>query len=187
MQSDLAVVLLAAGQSRRFGEHDKLLTLLEGREIVRHVAEAIGVLAPRWKLAVCPSADGALVELLRSMEFEIAVNQCSGEGISTSVVTGIAQAAKTSAAAAMICLGDMPFVTARHLRKLQARFDAETAPAVGSMSNGKRTPPAIFARTLFGQLMKLRGDRGAGSLLAHSPCVAAPARMLVDIDLPSDL
>ena len=52
----LGVLLLAAGQSRRFGPRDKLLALLAGRPVVAHALDALALPEADFRLAVV-SAD----------------------------------------------------------------------------------------------------------------------------------
>lgn len=184
---DIAAILLAAGGSRRFGADDKLLAPLAGVPLALHAARRIVELAPRRRIAVCRDGAGALVEQLAALDFEIVVNPDPEAGLSRSLACGIAEAARGREAAALICLADMPFVGAEHLRSLLARFDATDAPVVASTDGTTRMPPALFARSLFGALQSEKGDRGGKALLADAALVRAGEGKLVDIDRPEDL
>ena len=48
----LGVLLLAAGQSRRFGPQDKLLAPLAGRPVVAHALDALALPEADFRLAV---------------------------------------------------------------------------------------------------------------------------------------
>lgn len=181
----IAAILLAAGRSERFGESDKLLAMLDGEPLALHAARSILELAPGRRIAVCRSADGPLAIQLAAMGFDIIVNARPETGISHSLARGIAAAGL--AEAALICLADMPFVTAAHLRALLARFDAETHPVVASSHGPASMPPALFARSLFAELQAGKGDRGGRALLAGASLVSASEAELADIDRPGDL
>ena len=185
--ANIAVILLAAGTSRRFGADDKLLAPLAGEPLALHVARHIVELAPRRRIAVCRDDDGALARLLVAQGFEIVVNPHPEHGLSRSLSCGIAEAARGPDVAAMVCLADMPFIGARHLRKLIARFDPVAAPVVASTNGDAAMPPALFARALFDTLRRGEGDRGGKALLADAALVPARADELVDIDRPDDL
>jgi molybdenum cofactor cytidylyltransferase len=183
----IAVILLAAGISRRFGSDDKLLAPLAGEPLALHAARHIALLAPRRRIAVCRDDRGALAQLLAAHGFEIVANPRPEHGLSRSLSCGIAEAARGPDAAAMVCLADMPFVGTGHLRKLIARFDPVEAPVVASTNGDAVMPPALFARALFDKLRSGEGDRGGKALLADAALVPAPAGELVDIDRADDL
>ena len=183
----VAAILLAAGASKRFGEEDKLLAELDGEPLLDHAARRIVELEPGQKIAVCSSAQGGPAELLRGLGFDIVLNPQPGRGLSSSLVCGIAGAARGPAEAALVCLADMPFVSLDHLQLLLLRFDPQQAPVVASAKEDVAMPPALFARALFDELRQLSGDRGARSLLATAALVPAAATELTDIDLPEHL
>jgi molybdenum cofactor cytidylyltransferase len=87
-------------------------------------------------------------------------------------------------AALLVCLADMPFVTASHLLRLVEAYNV-SLEAIASISDGYRGPPAVFPRHLLetGDLAR----RGARSLLTHAAAVTAPLSMFQDIDTPQDL
>lgn len=183
---DTAAILLAAGQSLRFGTDDKLLAPLGGEPLALHAARRIVELAPRRRIAVCREADGTLAGQLAGLGFEIVANPHTGRGLSQSLSYGIAAAACGPEAAVLVCLADMPFVSIGHLRNLLLRFDPSEAPAVASTNGEAAMPPALFGRSLFDRLQEARGDRGGRALLTGAALVAAGAGELADIDQPED-
>jgi len=185
--ANIAVILLAAGTSQRFGTDDKLLAPLAGEPLALHAARHIALLTPRRRIAVCRDDRGALAQLLAAHGFEIVANPHPEQGLSRSLSCGIAEAAREPDVAAMVCLADMPFVGTGHLRKLIARFDPVAAPVVASTNGDATMPPALFARGLFEKLRSGEGDRGGKALLANAALVHADANELMDIDRPGDL
>lgn len=182
-----AAILLAAGQSLRFGADDKLLAPLAGEPLALHAARSIVELAPGRRIAVCHAAGGALARRLDAMGFMVVANPHPERGLSQSLARGIAEAARGPEAAALVCLADMPFVGIGHLRALLAAFDPVAAPVVGSTSHGVPMPPALFARSMFDPLRRAEGDSGGKALLANAMLVPADAAELADIDRPEDL
>lgn len=185
--ANIAAVLLAAGQSRRFGADDKLLAPLAGEPLALHAARRIVELAPGRRIAVCPDGDGALATMLSRLGFDIIVNADAASGLSQSLALGIAAAARGPERAALVCLADMPFVGTGHLQRLLTRFDPIAAPVVASSDGDAAMPPALFARALFDRLRASEGDRGGKALLADAALVTAAAGELADIDRPADL
>jgi len=182
-----AAILLAAGQSVRFGGNDKLLADLDGKPLALHAAHRLVDLAPGSLIAVCRDADSALARDLVALGFVIVANPDSARGLSHSLACGIAQAARGSALAALICLADMPFVSTAHIQTLLDRFEENTSPVVASSDGHAAMPPAIFARSLFDRLQSTSGDRGGRGLLAGALLVPASPDELADIDQPQDL
>lgn len=180
----IASVLLAAGQSRRFGTDDKLLADLDGRPLVLHAAELIVALKPPRMIAVCSAPVGKLLEPLG---FELIVNDEATSPMSASLALGIAAAATGKCDAALVTLGDMPFVTLQHLQQLLKRWNPPNAPVVGTTWRGTSMPPALFARSKFTQLSRITGDHGAKDLLATADLVEAPPEQLADVDTIDDL
>jgi len=174
----VASVLLAAGASTRFGPADKLHADLRGRPLVMHAATTLRTIGFGALIAVCGPETVSLLD-----GFKIVVNDAPGEGQARSIRLGVAHALEHDVDAVLVALGDMPFVTATHLRALLAA-DGEM---VASALDGQVMPPALFRRDRATALLALHGDRGAGSLLAGATLVGGDAAMLADIDLPSDL
>jgi CTP:molybdopterin cytidylyltransferase MocA len=92
--------------------------------------------------------------------------------------------------AALICLGDMPFVTPATLQALAdaGREDRVVAP----VHEGRRGNPVAWGRTFFPALAALTGDVGGGSILegAGDRLISLPVDdpgILIDIDTPEAL
>jgi molybdenum cofactor cytidylyltransferase len=178
-----AVVLLAAGLSRRYGAVGKLVANYRGKPLALHLADTLNGISFSQRLAVCRSGDEDLAQLLRGRGFTIVLNPDTARGMASSLALGIEAA--DGADAAMICLADMPNVSVRHLN---ACLDlSRTADIVGSaVEGGSPTPPAVFHRRHFPELLALEGDKGARSLLVSAALVTAPPEELADFDTPQD-
>jgi molybdenum cofactor cytidylyltransferase len=183
--SGVAVLLLAAGRSERFGR-DKLLAKLDGVPVLLHAATRLAALETGWRIAVCRE-DSPLVEDLTALGFDVIVNPDPARGLSTSLALAAARAEAVGAEAALVALGDMPFVSLGHFRALLSAFDPAAAPVAASGRQGVAMPPAIFGREYFTALQKAKGDRGARDLLVDATRVAADPAELADIDRPEDI
>lgn len=175
--ADLAVVLLAAGRGRRFGG-DKLRAKLQGRPLVDHAAATLALLGFRRKIAVV----GADEFDLNLHGFELV--RPGGPDQSDSLRAGVRRAMESNPSGILIALGDVPFVSAKHIGKLIAGFDGER---IASTDGAAAMPPAIFGPAWWDRLTALTGDRGAGALLAGAPLVSAAPHEFRDIDSPADL
>lgn len=94
-------------------------------------------------------------------------------------------------AAALFLPVDQPFVPLSLLQQLIAAWQQGAPLAAPSLDDQPRGAPAIFDRSLWGELLALEGDVGARPLLqrhrAELVTVPAQAAWLRDIDTPDDL
>lgn len=176
-------LVLAAGGSRRFGAADKLLAELDGQPLVLHSLRRI--LRDDLAVRVAVTASGRVGDLARGLGIEtceIAPGQQSD-----SLRAGIARLQARGVTRGLVLLGDMPFLSGADLSQLLATPADRAASAV---LEGVPMPPAIFPARLFGALLALGGDRGAGALLRDLPGlirIGLPPAHLRDIDRPEDL
>lgn len=182
---DVAAVVLAAGESRRFGS-PKQLALLEGRTLLEHVLEAargaglrpVAAVVPVWLSQPASSAAADDLIWLRNPE--------PGQGMSHSLRLGL-EALPPNVGAAVVLLGDEPRVRVDHLRALVAARGAR--PIVASDRHGLLAPPVLLERDAFARVAALAGDVGLRDLIRGAPGLVAAVRMaaLADVDTPDDL
>jgi molybdenum cofactor cytidylyltransferase len=179
-----AVVLLAAGLSRRYGAVGKLVADFQGKPLARHVAETLGSLPFAHRIVVCRAGDDDLAAMLAGLGFTVARNPDTTRGQASSLAIGVEAAGQPEAL--MVCLADMPLVTAAHLRVLIKRVTPGGIVASVAGEREEPTPPAAFAREYLPELLRLEGDKGARQLLQIAERVVAPAGTLRDFDTPED-
>lgn len=187
----IAGIILAAGQSSRFGRLNKLLMPIRGRPLVSSTVAAY--LAAELHSVVVVTGHDA--ERVRSALAELPVttvyNPRYGDGQSTSLRAGL-EALPDSATASVIGVADQPFLTADIVRAVVARMRETGARIVVPRFNGRRGNPVAFDRSLFAELRAVTGDVGGRPVLQrHADEVAwvdfADPRPGRDIDLPEDL
>jgi len=188
----IGALLLAAGQSRRMGGPNKLLAELDGVPMVAHVARRLLASRARPIVAVlgnqAESVDNALgklpVERVRNPEF--------AEGLSTSLKRGIATL-PSDLDGVLVCLGDMPLISGRHVDRLIAAFNPlEGRAIIVPTRNGKRGNPVLWGKRFFPEMSELAGDVGAKHLIGEHVELVAEVEMdddaiFVDIDTPEAL
>lgn len=162
----IAGVLLAAGQSRRMGPANKLLEELDGKCLVRHVAETLLSSGISQATAVTGHEADRIREVLGDLDLSFVDNPDFAKGLAETVKRGIA-ALPQDVDGALICLGDMPRVKLSTMRKLLAAFDpVEGRSICVPVYKGKRGNPVLLARRFFAEIMELSGDTGAKALIA---------------------
>jgi molybdenum cofactor cytidylyltransferase len=186
----VAGVVLAAGASIRMGEN-KLLFDLEGESVVRRAVRVAAAAGLDPVIAVLGHEAERVRRELDGLTpaCHIVENADYALGINSSLKTGIA-ALPASAAAAVVMLADMPFVTAEMIATLVARFRTTTAPLVISDYDGVNAPPMLYDRVLFPELQTMEGE-GCGKVVVRrhrgeAVVVTWPVAALSDLDVPDD-
>ncbi|MBX9932439.1 MAG: nucleotidyltransferase family protein [Methylobacterium sp.] len=192
MTDNVGIVLLAAGRGSRFGAEPKLLSLLDGKPLVRHAAEAALASGLQPVVVVLGAHAGRVRKALDDLGVTFMQNADHAAGLSTSLKAGL-EALPSACIGAVVMLGDMPRISADHLVALAAAFVASErrASAVVPIHDGQRGNPVLLNRNALEEgLARLTGDRGAGPLLAGRTDVieiAMDDAVLQDVDTPDAL
>lgn len=179
----VAGILLAAGAGSRFGGN-KLEAALNGELLGLHAARTLARVGCGHLLAVHDPAQVALAEALAALGYQLIPNTKASAGMGHSLALAVQAAQSTDADAILVCLADMPFVTADHLSAIIA---IGTKRVIASSNSTTRMPPALFPRSYWPILAQTAGDSGARALLKDAAIVMATPDMLADIDYKSDL
>ncbi|MEM9487964.1 MAG: NTP transferase domain-containing protein [Myxococcota bacterium] len=187
----VAGLLLAAGQSRRMGETNKLLAVVAGAPMVARAARALAGAELGPLVAVLGHQADAVRSTVSAAvpdrPFEYIDNPHYAQGMSTSLRAGVA-ALRGRCDAVVVCLGDMPWVTPDHVRILVDAF----APADGRaicvpVYRGKTGNPVLLSADFFPAISRISGDIGARTIIEDNPelvhrVTAADGGVLVDVD-----
>ena len=188
----IGVLLLAAGQSRRMGGPNKLLAEIDGVPMVARVAQRLLASRSRPIIAVLGNQADAVDAALGKLPVERVRNPDFAAGLSTSLKRGIATL-PPELDGVIVCLGDMPLISGRHLDRLIAAFNPlEGRTIIVPTRRGKRGNPVLWSKRFFAQMTELAGDVGAKHLIGEHADLVAEVEMdddavLVDIDTPEAL
>jgi molybdenum cofactor cytidylyltransferase len=190
--AQVGALLLAAGRSRRMGGPNKLLAEVAGAPMVAHVARRLLASRARPIMAVLGNQADQVDAALGKLPVERVVNPGFADGLSTSLKRGIA-ALPPDLDGVLICLGDMPLISGRHLDRLIAAFNPlEGRAIIVPTRHGKRGNPVLWSKRFFPEMAELAGDIGAKHLISEHAELVAEVEMeddaiLVDIDTPEAL
>jgi len=166
----IAALLLAAGQSKRMGPNNKLIAEVDGKPLVRHVADAaIGALGDDLTV-VTGAQHEQVVAALEGVTAEILFNPEFDQGLSTSLRTGIQALAarETRPDAVLVLLGDMPHISQGIIKQLAAAFDPEEGRHIIVPTDaGKRGNPVLWSARFLDALTGIQGDTGARHLIGE--------------------
>jgi molybdenum cofactor cytidylyltransferase len=194
MRPVVHILILAAGDSSRMRGRDKLVQLVDGKAILRRVAEtalATGAPVTVTLPVTSPEREAALSGLPLA---RVAVPD-AGLGMSRSLVRGVTavQAGHSGAQDGIMVLpADMPGFTVQALGDLIACFaDDPICIWRGADDRGQEGHPTIFPRDLWPDLAAVTGDEGGRTIIkAHRNRVRLlplPSRMAtLDLDTPED-
>lgn len=181
----VAAVVLAAGEGTRFSGGPKLLATFRGRPLLAWALEP--VMEAGLPLVVVGGAvdvTGAVGEF--GPDVTVLDNPSWREGQATSLRAGLAWCDAAQFDAAVVGLGDQPFVPAS---AWLAVARADLAPIVSASFGGHRRPPVRLDRAVW-PLLTPAGDEGARDLMRRRPdlvgevaCEGDPA----DMDTVEDL
>ena len=178
----LTIVVPAAGLSSRAGADNKLLLPFGSASVISTVASKAVPLANRTLVVVGHDADrvGAAVS---HMAVEIVRNDRFAEGMATSIVTAVSY--DSDASYYLIWPADMPTILPQTVQTvIQRARDGHIAVPV---FEGRRGHPVLFSAAFRDELLLLRGDTGARSILDRNPSavdeiVVPDPGILIDID-----
>lgn len=200
LKKAIGIVLLAAGNSRRYGEI-KLLDEIEGKEMYLHIFDKIKhiccISEERNKGYFLPiqAAVTQYEEIARKSReygFHTIRNPDPSKGISSSIKLGIEKVLRERADVEGILFSvcDQPHLTETTLIHMLESF-AESEKGMAFASWGETAGnPSIFSKKYFKELLSLQGDTG-GRLIAHQhpedvlPVQVKNKKELMDIDTKS--
>ena len=189
----VAAIVLAAGRSSRMAPRNKLLIAgKDGRAMVARVVDQV-LGSAAWPVLVVLGHQAAEVEhALAGRAVRLVHAADHGSGLSASLRAGLA-ALPDDIDAALVCLGDMPLVTARVLDRLIDAYDPHRGRTIVLPTfRGERGNPMLWGRRWFADIAAITGDGGARLLLAaraeHAVEVeAGEDTVLRDFDTPDTL
>jgi len=162
----VAAVVLAAGGSTRFGE-PKQLAAFQGETFVRRIVGA-AIDAGCAPVVVVTGEDSAQVILeLTGIPISVAVNPQWSSGLGSSIGVGVRHAMDLAADldAAVLLTCDQPFVNGPALTQLIELRLTSGKLIIASAYAGTLGIPALFDRSLFPDLLQLKGDQGAKGII----------------------
>jgi xanthine dehydrogenase accessory factor len=185
-----AVVILAAGGSRRLGR-PKQLVEIEGQSLVRRAAEA-ALSAGSGSVHVVVGAEVVRVRAaLGGLPVDVVVNDAWKEGVASSIRAAIEaiERRERPVETIILMLCDQPGVSGDVLRRLLEAYRATRAPVIASRYPEGPGVPALFHAELFPALKSLDGDVGARQLIRHldREVVTIPFAVADDVDTAEDV
>ena len=188
--SMIGAIILAAGNSRRFGADKRKARLPNGKMVVEQTIENV----------LAAFADVLLVLRSDDVEFSAQIGarfptlkRClapeSNLGMGHSLAYGVSQIDDWQGA--FVCLADMPHIRPCTYRLLQESL-TDRMTIVTPSYEGRRGQPTGFGSAYFTEIETLTGDQGAKSILKQNVArivvvESGDTGLVTDIDREADL
>lgn len=145
----LSAIVLAAGESKRMKERNKLLLPFRNKTVIRYVVENI-IAAGLHEVIVVVGHEAEKVEAaLTDLSVKFVLNENFEKGMTTSIQAGVKNA---SGDGYMICLSDMVMITPEEYALMKDKFlqqlEHDSACICLPRYNGEKGNPGDFCFTL---------------------------------------
>ncbi|MGI9951772.1 selenium cofactor biosynthesis protein YqeC [Moorellaceae bacterium AZ2] len=187
--SRVGIIILAAGEGRRYGAPKQLLPW-QDKTILQHVVEVALAAGLGDVVVVLGHAANEIARVLQQYPVNLVYNPAYREGMSTSLQAGL-RALSPGVTGALVVLGDQPGISPSVLRAVGDAYLRQGKKLVAPLYGGKRGNPVLVDSALWEELGHLRGDQGARRLFERYPGevglvpVDCPG-VIYDIDTPAD-
>ena len=181
-------LLLAAGSATRFGSDKLSHPLPHGVAIAVQAARQLKCEVPQVFAVVKPGTEPLALQL-KSEGCEIVVCENAAEGMGASLACAVRAAGRADGY--LVALADMPFLRRTTIAAVRDALSGG-APVVAPYFRARRGHPVGISGAMFEQLLLLKGDEGAKSVLMQNQerLVKIPVGdpgVIRDIDTPDDL
>jgi molybdenum cofactor cytidylyltransferase len=178
-------LVLAAGGSKRLGQPKQLLPFGPAGTLLDHVL-GVARVCPELDQRVCVLGGGGPTEIRDTVDldgFDVVVNEAFGEGCSSSIAAALSTVDER-ADVLVLMLGDQPGVRPETIAALLA--GRGEAPLAACGYDDGRGHPIAFARSVFGELAPLHGDKGVWKLVDRLGAEVVDVRVAGTVPLDVD-
>ena len=188
MPNNIVGILLAAGQSKRFGSNKLLQTLPDSKETIAYQSASNLLRVLPNSIAIVNDNEMLKQELTRT-GIKVVENNNATKGMSSSIACAIQHS--TNASGWVICLADMPYISEIIYQQVVDNLESGHK-IVAPTFNQQQGHPVGFDSSFSDELLNLEGDRGAKNVIHDNlSCLHTfetdSNEILKDIDHPDDL
>jgi molybdenum cofactor cytidylyltransferase len=194
MSKPTAGIILAAGESKRFGQ-PKQLVKLNGKYLIEWVIDAALNSRLEQVILVLGYEHQKILQALEAKtklsNLRVVINRQYWEGQSRSLRLGLLKA-RSVYPSVMFLLADQPKVDSKTIDHLLLQFWQSDKDICVPVHKGQRGNPTIFSQRMYNQLLEIQGDTGARGIIERHPKMLLEAEiedpaLFIDIDREEDL
>lgn len=183
-----AGVILAAGDSTRFGSPKQLLDW-KGKPFIRHIAETALQADLQPVLVITGSQHTEIESCLSDLPVIVIQNPNYKNGQSESIKLGIKNL-PVKIGANIFLLADQPQIPVEVIRALKERYSQTLSPIIAPLVlEERRANPVLFDKVTFPDLLQLTGDVGGRAIFDKHKVDYLPWHddiLIFDVDTPKD-
>jgi molybdenum cofactor cytidylyltransferase len=157
------IIILAAGESRRLGQPKQNL-VFEGKTLLQRAID-IALDSGCSPVIVVLGANKEQVSIQPHTKISILQNPDWPEGMASSIRLAIREMIEQKAESTIIMLCDQPFVDADLLNAMLQKQKDTGKPIIACAYKGATGVPVLFNKSLFPDLLLLKGHEGARKIL----------------------
>ena len=185
-------IVLAAGESKRFGDKNKLSEIIKGKPLINHILDTLFKIFDPSELIIIVGHEKNIIKNLifnKNKDVKILENKNYRKGIGTSIALGMNNL-NADIDGVMIIPADMPYINSKDLINLEKKFmELNCVKVVMPEHNYRIGNPVILPRNYFKILKSLKDDFGARSLIKKKDIVTLKTGFgtIFDIDTKEEL
>jgi len=187
----ITAILLAAGQSKRLFNQNKLIKNYKGKPLINHAVQSI-IKSKIEKLIIVLGFEYLKVKkkINKNKKINFVINHNYTRGISSSIKCGLKKISNKSDGF-IIVQADMPEISKNILNKLYKEIKTNKKEIFVPRKNNKIGNPIGFKLSMVNQLKKISGNRGAKFIIKRNKSKIKYIRtkslgIFRDIDLNKD-
>jgi molybdenum cofactor cytidylyltransferase len=161
----ITAILLAAGQSKRLKNENKLTKLFKGKPLINHILYSL-IKSKVNKIIIVLGFEHLKIKtkLLKNKKINFVINKNYKKGMSSSIKTGLKKLPKNSKGF-LIVLGDMPNITKTTINKICLSIIRSDKEIILPKFKNKTGNPIGFKHSMIKNIYKIKGDRGAKNII----------------------
>ena len=161
----ITAILLAAGQSKRLRDENKLTKLFKGKPLINHILFSL-IKSKVNKIIIVLGYEHLKIKtkLLKSKKINFVINKNYRKGMSSSIKTGLKKIPKNSKGF-LIVLGDMPNITKTTINKICLSITSSDKEIILPKFKNRIGNPIGFNHSMIKNIYKIKGDRGAKNII----------------------
>ena len=165
----ISSILLAAGESKRMVDENKLIKKYKSIPLIKHAVSNV-LNSPIDELIIVLGYQKKAIEKIigKNMKIKFIANPNFESGIASSIKKGLDSLSKETEAF-FICLGDMPNVNKEIYNQLiNASFSNKDKEIFVPYYQERQANPILFSKKMKDEIQKIEGDFGAKKIIVDN-------------------
>ena len=164
----ITAILLAAGQSKRLKNENKLIKLFKKKLLINYILSSL-IKSKVNKIIIVLGFEHLKVKkkLLKSKKIKFVINKNYKKGISSSIKTGLRNLSKDNKGF-LIVQGDMPNITKTTINKIILLINKSRKEIFLPRFKNRVGNPIGFKKSMIKNINKIKGDRGAKNIIKQN-------------------